>query len=137
MGRYKLRHKPVCLSLKILFRFFRTRFYPPFPEDIVYRTFSRRKAFRQGVGTPMGRVLRLFRAGRDTNPVLYRFADRRSTAFAGLIPTPQATSATDFLLALRNTVCSRMAYLCMIFPVANSFSMSALSSGTKLFIRLL
>jgi hypothetical protein len=60
---------------------------------------------------------------------------------ARCIPTPQATPATDFPFALRNTVCSRMAYLYMIFPAANTFSMSALSSGTMsgttLFIRSL
>jgi hypothetical protein len=60
---------------------------------------------------------------------------------ARFIPTPQATSVTDFPFALRSTVCSRMAYVCMIFPDANTFSMSALSSGTMfgttLFIRAL
>jgi hypothetical protein len=56
---------------------------------------------------------------------------------ARFIPALQATSAADFPFALRSTVCGRITG--MIFPDANTFSMSALSSGpmfsTKLFIR--
>jgi hypothetical protein len=78
-------------------------------------------------GVPLLRVLS--RKSEPNPPWLYRFT--KELTVARFIPTTSATSAADFPFALRNTVCSRMAYLCMMVPVANSFSMMTLSSGTK------
>jgi hypothetical protein len=83
-------------------------------------------------GVPLLRVLS--RKSESRPPWLYRFI--KELTVARFIPTPSATWATDFPFVLRSTVCNRMAYLYLIFPVAHNFSMSALSSGAKLGAKL-